>query len=173
MKQPISLETTTIYAANMSKWSDFLRSNLNRKGWDQARLADEAGYHKSNVTGWLSGKTGSPSIDTVKKTAVAFGVPIAEALIAAEYINESDLNIERLIPDPDLLTDEQILDQLQKRMGIKSTALTSTDQPQEIDNSQDDYVLARMEGETEEQYRRRTEVAPEDESQGDAPEWGA
>lgn len=157
----------------MSKWSDFLRSNLNRKGWDQARLADEAGYHKSNVTGWLSGKTGSPSIDTVKKTAVAFGVPIAEALIAAEYINESDLNVERLAPDPDLLTDEQILDQLQKRMGVRPTGLTPSNQPTEVDHSQNDYVLARMEGETEDQYNRRTKVAPEDESQGEASEDGA
>ncbi|MGM5065692.1 helix-turn-helix domain-containing protein [Rhodococcus qingshengii] len=157
----------------MSKWSDFLRSNLNRKGWDQARLADEAGYHKSNVTGWLSGKTGSPSIETVKKTAIAFGVPIAEALIAAEYIDESDLNIERLAPDPDLLTDEQLLEQLHKRMGVKPKALTTPDQSSEVDGKQEDYVLARMEGETEEQYRRRTEVAPEDQSQGEASEWGA
>lgn len=173
MTQPISLNATTLYAANMSKWSDFLRSNLNLKGWDQARLADEAGYHKSNVTGWLSGKTGSPSIDTVKKTAVAFGVPIAEALIAAEYINESDLNVERLAPDPDLLTDEQILDQLQKRMGVRPTGLTPNNQPTDVDHSQSDYVLARMEGETEEQYNRRTKVAPEDESQGEASEDGA
>lgn len=173
MKHPISLETTTIYAANMSKWSDFLRSNLNRKGWDQARLADEAGYHKSNVTGWLSGKTGSPSIDTVKKTAVAFGVPIAEALIAAEYINESDLNVERLAPDPDLLTDEQILAQLQKRMGVRPTGLIPQNQPTEVDDAQDRYELARMEGETEHNYRLRTEPQPEDESQGEAPDGGA
>lgn len=139
------------------------------------------------MTGWLSGKTGSPSIDTVKKTAVAFGVPIAEALIAAEYIEESDLNIKRLAPDPDLLTDTQILDQLEKRLGIKPTRLTIQSPPTTVDNpkatppkdplrvadEQGRYELARMAGETEYHRRRRLEPQPEDEPQGEPPEWGA
>lgn len=99
----------------MSKWSEFLRVQMEEKSWSAARLATEIGVTGSSVSRWMTQDV-RPTPDRVQAAAEALGVSVAEAMLAAEIISVEELGVTRVAPDPDLLSDEEILRQVEKRM---------------------------------------------------------
>ena len=156
----------------MSSWSDFLRVKMEEKNWDATRLAHVAGYSPSVISRWLSGEH-LPSQDKLRATVDALNANIIEAMVAAGFIRPDEVHGPVTLTDPDLLSDEEVVRQVLRRMGVNAARLISANQASAVDDEQDDYDLARMPGETEYNYRLRTEPQPEDEPQGEAPEWGA
>ncbi|MDV6274308.1 helix-turn-helix transcriptional regulator [Rhodococcus erythropolis] len=157
----------------MSSWSDFLRVKMEEKDWDATRLAQAAGYSPSVISRWLSGEH-LPSQDKLRATVDALNANIIEAMVAAGFIRPEEVHGPVTLTDPDLLSDEEVVRQVLRRMGVNAARLIAADQPDAIDDdSQERYELARMAGETEYHRRRRLEPQPEDEPQGEAPEWGA
>lgn len=159
----------------MSNWSDFLRLKMEEKDWDAARLAQAAGYSPSVVSRWLSGEH-LPSHDKLRATVDALGANILEAMLAAGFIRPDEIGATISATDPDLLSDEEILRQVQKRMGagVKPVDATSDNQPTEVDEKQSDYdLVSYRKGETAERRRRRLEGDFEDHPQDEGPEFGA
>lgn len=156
----------------MSSWSDFLRVKMEEKNWDATRLAHAAGYSPSVISRWLSGEH-LPSQDKLRATVDALNANIIEAMVAAGFIRPDEVHGPVTLTDPDLLSDEEVVRQVLRRMGVNAARLISANQASAVDDAQDRYELARMEGETEHNYRLRTEPQPEDESQGEAPDGGA
>ena len=157
----------------MSSWSDFLRVKMEEKNWDANRLAQAAGYSPSVISRWLSGEH-LPSPDKLRATVDALNANIIEAMVAAGFIRPDEVHGPVTLTDPDLLSDEEVVRQVLRRMGVNAARLITGNQPEAVDdNTQDRYELARMAGETEHNYRLRTEVQPEDETQGEAPDGGA
>lgn len=89
---------------------------MDAKGWHQRRVAEEVGTNASVVSRWLSGEM-HPNLESIRATAEAFGVPVIEAMLAAEALTEEEVGVKRVSPDPDLLSDEEIVRQVAKRMG--------------------------------------------------------
>lgn len=89
---------------------------MDAKGWNQARVAEEVGSNASVVSRWLN-EGMKPGIESIRAAAEAFGVPVIEAMLAAEALTEEEVGVKRVSPDPDLLSDEEILRQIERRMG--------------------------------------------------------
>lgn len=109
----------------MSKWSEWLHRQMTAKDVDQTTLAGAAGYNKSIVSNWLADKTGQPKLDSVRRTADALGVSVAEALVAAEYISADELQNSRLPADISAIDTADLLREVGARLGydIKPSAL--------------------------------------------------
>lgn len=88
---------------------------MERKSWSATRLAAEVGVTPSSVSRWMT-QDARPTPDRVQASAEALGVSVVEAMLAAEIISEDELGVTRVAPDPDLLSDEEILRQVEKRM---------------------------------------------------------
>ncbi|NKU37723.1 helix-turn-helix domain-containing protein, partial [Rhodococcus hoagii] len=100
----------------MSNWSDFLRARLDDRGWDAARLAAEAGVTPSIVSRWMSGAH-KPTADRVRAVAEALDVSVMEAMIAAEVITADEAKVTALAPDPKLLSDQELLYEVSRRLA--------------------------------------------------------
>lgn len=96
---------------------------MDAKGWHQRRVAEEVGTNASVVSRWLSGEM-HPNLESIRATAEAFGVPVIEAMLAAEALTEDEVGVKRVSPDPDLLSDEEIVRQVAKRMGRREEGAT-------------------------------------------------
>lgn len=96
---------------------------MTAKDVDQTTLAEAAGYNKSIVSNWLADKTGQPKLDSVRRTATALNVSVAEALVAAEYISESDLQNSRLPADITTIDTAELLREVSARLGYTLTAV--------------------------------------------------
>lgn len=89
-------------------WKAYLETRLSRPGWSVARLAREAGLHRSTIFRWKSGAKTGLSVASVRAVALAFGDNPTEALRAAgqgidEAIDEAiDEEIELVRTDPNL-----------------------------------------------------------------------
>lgn len=165
-------KTATI-VLGMTDFASWVAQQLADKGYKtDAEAARHIGVPQSTIGRWKTGKK-QPLAETMRKISESLGIPMQQVLVAAGYLKPEETGVVEVV-STERLTNEQLVAELSARLTDDNPhQLTKQDQSPEVDNSQDDYVLARMEGETEEQYRRRTEVAPEDQSQGEAPEWGA
>lgn len=67
--------------------SDFLKDQLNRRGWSRRRLADEAGVAPDTTARIVRGE-GLPSPDTLRKIAEALEVNEAYLLRLAGYLED-------------------------------------------------------------------------------------
>lgn len=159
----------------MSKWSDWLRRQMTAKNVDQTTLAEAAGYNKSIVSNWLADKTGQPKLDSVRRTAKALNVSIAEALVAAEFIDEDDLHNTRLPADITSIDTAELIREISSRLGYRTSIEasgegTTTVTPIVIHRApaRDVETQAALEGESDELRRRRLTKAPEDVSQDPA-----
>jgi transcriptional regulator with XRE-family HTH domain len=96
---------------------------MDKLGLNQAQLAVQVDANPASVSRWLKGEV-SPDLAGlrfVRSTAEAFGVPLLEVMLAAEVLTEDELGVVRVAPDPDLLTDDELLQQLDKRMRQRRT----------------------------------------------------
>ncbi|WP_064078345.1 helix-turn-helix domain-containing protein [Prescottella equi] len=168
----------------MSNWSDFLRARLDDRGWDAARLAAEAGVTPSIVSRWMSGAH-KPTADRVRAVAEALDVSVMEAMIAAEVITADEAKVTALAPDPKLLSDQELLGEMSRRLaerqvvekagdvGRRLTSVRRTSRQPLKTRRASGEQLAAQEGETEARKRKRLERQPEDFPDPDGPEDGA
>jgi len=142
-------------------------------------LAEHLGIGTSTITNIRAGNA-KPKPATVAKIANALRVDVRELSrwigqtreVAKPYTppSEADLLDQR---ERDALDEIIRVMAASKKRPVKAEPLTSPNQPAAVDDSQKNYDLARWEGETEERYRRRTEIPAGEEPQGEAPDGGA
>ncbi|MFC9514363.1 helix-turn-helix domain-containing protein [Nocardiaceae bacterium NPDC056970] len=170
----------------MSNWSDFLRARLDDRGWDAARLAAEAGVTPSIVSRWMSGAH-KPTADRVRAVADALDMPVMQAMIAAEIITAEEAKITAIAPDPKLLSDQELLQEVSRRLAERQVAEKSGEAGKRLATIKraphpprpaselgvEPELLAAREGETETRKRKRLERQPEDIVDPDGPENGA
>lgn len=96
--------------APVDTWKAYLERRLERPGWSVARLAREAGLHRSTIFRWKAGGRTGLSVASVRAVAEAFGEDPADALRAAGQStqDETDSEIELVRTDPDLDPDMKI-----------------------------------------------------------------
>ncbi|MDH6283146.1 helix-turn-helix domain-containing protein [Prescottella agglutinans] len=97
-----------------TKWWDYVERHLAEKGMTQSALAEAVGVNRSSASGWKSGSDPKPA--TVVAVAEVLETSISEALIAAGLMSEEELGVERTIPDIELLTDDQLMAELNRRL---------------------------------------------------------
>ncbi|NKS29604.1 helix-turn-helix domain-containing protein [Rhodococcus hoagii] len=102
-----------------TKWWDYIERGLREKGLTQSALADAVGVNRSSASGWKNGAAPKPA--TVVAVAEALGTPISEALIAAGLMTEEELGVNRTIPDIELLSDDQLIAELNRRLKKATT----------------------------------------------------
>lgn len=59
---------------------------MNKNGWNESDLASVSGLSRQAVNFLISGRTKSPSPDTIEKICNAFGVPVEEGYRAANLL---------------------------------------------------------------------------------------
>jgi len=79
-----------------------------------AQISDRSGVAQSNVGRWLRGERGQPKPDSVIAFARAFDQPVVEALVAAGYVDRSDVAAGARTPLDEYSTAE-IIDELRRR----------------------------------------------------------
>jgi transcriptional regulator with XRE-family HTH domain len=67
----------------MDKFEEWLRVNMNVKGWSQADLARASGLTRQTISYYLSGASKKPDADALRLLASAFGLDEVDALRAA------------------------------------------------------------------------------------------
>ena len=72
-----------IMSQSMDRFEQWLRLNMDKKGWSQAALARASGLTRQTISYYLSGMSKKPDADALKLLAAAFGLDEAEALRAA------------------------------------------------------------------------------------------
>lgn len=78
------LEPTVLYVVDGGDaWSLYLRRMTSRPGWSVARLARDAGLHRSAIFGWMADGANGITIRSVYLVADALGDDRANALRAA------------------------------------------------------------------------------------------
>ena len=95
-------------------WVDYLRRIT--PGLTRKDIAHAAGIDVSGVSRWLNG-TSRPSPEKVIDFARGIGKPPIEALIAAGYLEDGDVNGQvELVQSVDELPDEMLVDELRGRL---------------------------------------------------------
>lgn len=92
---------------------------MEAKGWDQSTLSRQAHLNAATVSRWFTDDA-QPSVKNIRQAAEALGAPVIEAMLAAEVVTEEEIGVKVVAPDPDLLTDEEVLRQVAKRMAIQN-----------------------------------------------------
>lgn len=81
----------------------------------QQDIANKVGIDQSHISRWKQGYP--PGVPFVVKFAEAYGRSVLEALVAAEIITAEQAQLHEVrVVDPDQMTDEELLEAVQKRM---------------------------------------------------------
>jgi transposase-like protein len=91
-------------------WKAYLETRLSRPGWSVARLAREAGLHRSTIFRWKSGAKTGLNVASVRAVALAFGEDPAEALRAAGQA-DSQADDEPVDEEIELVRTDPLLDE--------------------------------------------------------------
>lgn len=96
-------------------WADYLNRHA---GSETGReVASKLGVTESNISRWRRGGQ-TPDVKYVVAFARAYGRPVLEALVEAEVITEEEAKARpRLAPDPDQLSDDDLLRILRDRLN--------------------------------------------------------
>lgn len=151
-----------------SFWNYLMRITDNASGVAISRAAEvDAG----NVSRWKTGKT-KPGAESVVKIARVWHRPPVEALVASGHLEATEVNgVVEVGLDISQLTDEELLNEIKRRMGARHgvEATTQQDAPSEADEDQKTVVelprAARRGGSSEGRARRRKQ--DEDAEQSD------
>ncbi|WP_121001947.1 helix-turn-helix domain-containing protein [Saccharothrix australiensis] len=97
-----------------SGWWDYLQANLRARGMSTGELARGARVDRSRLTDWKRG--GKASVDSARAVAALFGVSPLEAMVAAGVISREEAALREVRPDPALLGDEELVEELRRRL---------------------------------------------------------
>jgi transcriptional regulator with XRE-family HTH domain len=102
-------------------WPEYLRRIA--AGHTQAQIAGRIGIGRLSVYNWLQGKT-RPKAETVITVARVFGRPPVEALLAAAYLRDEELDqaVEVRVSPRDLPA-EEIAAEVHRRLAALEEAL--------------------------------------------------
>lgn len=98
-----------------------MREHMDRLGFDSAELSRQANVSAATVSRWFTDGA-QPGVKVIRSTARALGVPIVDAMIAAEALTHADLGVNHVAPDPALLSNEDLLRQLEERLRLATTS---------------------------------------------------
>ena len=95
-------------------WPEYLRRISG--GQTQAQIAERIGIGRLSVCNWLHGKT-RPKAETVITVARVYGRPPVEALLAAQYLEPTEVEqpIE-IKPSPRGITDADLAAEVHRRL---------------------------------------------------------
>ncbi|MFI6030515.1 helix-turn-helix transcriptional regulator [Amycolatopsis magusensis] len=119
----------------MADFPAYLRGHLERREWTQADLARAGDVDRTLVGRWMKGTVG-PGVENCRAVAHALGRPLVEVLVAAGLITEEEAR-ERLDAkaaparrggpvDLAALTDDQLLREIARRLGVVDAGRTLT-----------------------------------------------
>lgn len=84
----------------------------------QSDIVRRTGIDQATISRWLRGESRSITSQTVAKFARAYGRDVLEAFVVAGFLTEREAGIQvEAFPDPAQLTNEQLLKELQRRVG--------------------------------------------------------
>ena len=108
-------------STRIETWPEYLRRIA--AGHTQAQIAGRIGIGRLSVYNWLQGKT-RPKAETVITVARVFGRPPVEALLAAAYLRDEELNqaVEVRVSPRDLPA-EEIAAEVHRRLAALEEAL--------------------------------------------------
>lgn len=103
-----------------TRWWKYITGIIGDSTYSEA--ATKAGFDKSAFTRWKKGARADP--DFVVKVARAYNANVLEALVAAEFITEEEAKLVEVAPRLSLrlATDEQLTDELLRRLKLLDTA---------------------------------------------------
>lgn len=99
-------------------WGEWVKQQLDQRGWNYARAAAESGLPPSAISQWVNRPQQEPSLANVRKLADALGIPILTALVAAGYITAEEAG-QPPAPevDPAKLTTMELLEEIRSRVA--------------------------------------------------------
>ncbi len=95
-------------------WWAYVQRGMVAKNWNQAELADNAGVNRAAPSTWKNGAGVDPA--AARAVAHALGTSVAEAFVAAGFATAEELGVTEVAPNPDLLTNDQLIDQVRRRL---------------------------------------------------------
>jgi len=94
--------------------SDYLRDNLNQRGWSQSDLARRGKLSTSQISKWISRSSG-PDFLNCMKMALAFKDNPIDVLILAEHAKEAEL-LKSFLPDKEQRDEIPLHKELRKEL---------------------------------------------------------
>ncbi|MDR7278897.1 helix-turn-helix domain-containing protein [Catenuloplanes atrovinosus] len=118
-------------ADGKTSWAEYIRNATKRPGWSAARLAREAGVHRSTIFRWINGAGGSVAVDNVRRIAEALGDHPSVAIRAAgnmlEPEGERDEELELILSAP-------VDDDMKRRMIQRLDEMRQRDRERRLDD---------------------------------------
>lgn len=107
--------------SHVSRWPEWLRAQLEERGWNQTDLKNRSGVNDSQISRWLAGKN-HPGLAKIRAVCQALGVPPVEGMIAAGHLLPEDVVgtavvIRPRTTGPGDLSDSELLAELARRLG--------------------------------------------------------
>lgn len=118
----------------LGRWLD---EQLAAREWGVSDLANHSGLNRSGIQRWKAG-THRPDIDNARILADAFGRPLLELLVAADYLTPEEAR-QRVAArvDPSVLTNRQLLSEIERRLNAAEGVAPTRD---DVAASPDDFV---------------------------------
>lgn len=91
----------------------------------QAELAAKAGLERSRFTRWRQGE--KPNLDNARRVAKALGVTPMEVMVGFHLITAEEADQRVASPDPAVLTDQQLVAELNRRLKRTTPGSKSSD----------------------------------------------
>lgn len=107
---------------HFTSWTQYVRYWI-EDGERQVDVADRTGIDQTTISRWLQGETRSITSQSVARFARGYGRPIIEAFVAAGFLTAAEAGLKTSdMPDWQRITDQQLLDELQRRMRLYDEA---------------------------------------------------
>lgn len=100
---------------------DLVKQEMGKRGWNESDLAREAGMSRQAINFLLSGRTKSPSVDTIKQIARAFRLPVEEFARAAGLMPPDTFRerlIKRIEERLSRVTDQKDIDRIERMIDL-------------------------------------------------------
>jgi transcriptional regulator with XRE-family HTH domain len=106
-----------VRAVTAQTWGEWVKQQLDQRGWNYARAATESGLPPSAISQWVNRPHQEPSLANIRKLADALGIPILTALVAAGYITSEEAGQPPAPPvDAAELSTLQLLEEIKARV---------------------------------------------------------
>lgn len=115
----------------------WLGRELEKTGTSWAAFGRESGIGESFFNRWKNDAI-APSVSKVRQVVKGLGLPeedILRLLVIAQILKPSEVRQQIVVPDPDLLSDEEIIQQVTKRLRRRRAGEASYDHRHPDDNA--------------------------------------